>query len=377
MLHRRSFIAAGLTGFALAAQNPAIAWASAGTDKRFVFLLQRGAADGLAMVAPVGDPDFLRARGDLAGDAFNGVKLDSLFALHPVMAESAKLYSQKEATFVHAVASGYRERSHFDAQNVLESGAMKPYGRDDGWMNRLLKLLPAPQAKAIAIAPSVPLILRGTAPVGSYAKSRSPGANDDLMQRVAMLYAEDAQLSPLWQSAMQTDAMADSSAGTGATELRGGGAVGAMAAGLMQGANGARVLMLETNGWDTHSGQQGRLTGQLKQTDALVAALRSGLGTEWHNTLVIIATEFGRTVAFNGTGGTDHGTGCAAMLFGGSLQNGGKVSSDWPGLGAGKLYENRDLRPTTRFEDMITTALSHHYVLDPAKLKRALFPDFV
>ncbi len=377
MLHRRSFIAAGLSSFALVVQNPAMAWATAGTDKRFVFILQRGAADGLATIAPIGDPDFVRARGDLARDALNGIKLDSLFALHPEMAEAAKLYGQKQAVFVHALASGYRERSHFDAQNILESGAMKPYGRDDGWMNRLLKLLPAPQAKAIAVAPSVPLILRGSAPVSSYAKSKLPGANDDLMQRVAMLYAEDAQLSPLWESAQQSGAMADAATQPNANELRGGGAVGAMAAGLMKGPNGARVMMLETNGWDTHSAQQGRLNNQLKQLDALVQALRAGLGAEWDNTLVIVATEFGRTVSFNGTGGTDHGTGSAAMLFGGALQSGGKVAADWPGLGAGKLYENRDLRPTVRFEDMITGALAHHYSMDAAKLKRSLFPDFI
>jgi uncharacterized protein (DUF1501 family) len=374
LLNRRTLFAAGMGSIALSAYAPQIAWAAPGAGKRFVFIMQRGAADGLSVIAPIGDPDFLRARGDPAQDAFNGAKLDTFFALHPAMGETAKLYAQNQAAFVHAAASGYRERSHFDAQNVMESGAIKPFGRDDGWMNRLLKLLASGQSKAIAVAPSVPLILRGPAPVSSYAKSRMPGAGDDLMQRVAMLYAEDAQLSALWNGALQTDATANMS--TGAAELRGGGAIGAMAAGLMKGSGGAHVLMLETNGWDTHSAQQGRLSAQLKQTDALIAGLRDGLGADWSNTLVIMATEFGRTVAFNGTAGTDHGTASAIMLYGGLLQNGGKVISDWPGLGAGKLYQNRDLRPTTRFEDVIVAALSHHYAMEPGKLKRGLFPEF-
>lgn len=373
ILNRRALIASGLTGLAVSAAFPSMAWAAAGTDRRFVFIIQRGAADGLAVLAPFGDPDFLRARGDIAAEALTGSKLDSVFALHPAMVQAAKMFAAKQAMFAHAVASGYRERSHFDAQNVLESGAMKPYGRDDGWMNRLLTLLPAPQAKAVAIAPSVPLVLRGAAPVNSYAPSRNAGANADLLERVSLLYGEDKQLAPLWAGALQTDAMAMTPDGA----MRGGTAVGKMAAGLMAGPDGARVLMLETGGWDTHSGQKARLGNQLKETDALVAALRDGLHADWNNTLILIATEFGRTVAFNGTGGTDHGTGSAAMLFGGALAKGGSVIADWPGLATNKLYEGRDLRPTLRFEDLVTDALSLHYGIEPSKLKRTMFPDFV
>jgi uncharacterized protein (DUF1501 family) len=372
LLNRRSILASGLTGIALSAAFPKMAWAAAGTDRRFVFIIQRGAADGLTILAPTGDPDLIRARGELASEATTGVKLDSLFTLHPAMAQSAKIYAAKQARFAHAIASGYRERSHFDAQNVLESGAMKPYGRDDGWINRLLTLLPAAEASAIAVAPSVPLALRGVAKVNSYAPSRLPDANADLMERVSLLYAEDKQLAPLWAGALQTEGMAMAPDGG----MRGGAAVGTMAAGLMTGTQGARVLMLETNGWDTHSAQKGRLAGQLRELDALIAALRDGLGAQWSNTLVLVATEFGRTVAVNGTNGTDHGTASAAMLYGGSLAKGGSIWADWPGLSAGKLYEGRDLKPTLRFEDLATDALSTHYGIEPGKMKRTLFPDF-
>jgi uncharacterized protein (DUF1501 family) len=373
MLNRRFFLASGFTGLAATA-FPGLAWAAPGTDRRFIFIIQRGAADGLATLAPTGDPDFLRARGDLAADALTGSKLNDYFTLHAAMPESAKLFGQKQASFAHSLASGYRERSHFDAQNVLESGAGRPYARDDGWVGRLLTMLPEGDAKAVAVSPAVPLALRGPIPANSYAPSKLPEANADLMQRLTKLYAEDAQLAQLWQGAQAAEVMAGMPADDA---VKGGAALGQMAAGLMAGPNGARVLMLETNGWDTHFQQKGRLTAGMKQIDALIASLRDNLGAEWNNTLVMVATEFGRTVAFNGTGGTDHGTGSAAMLFGGSLANGGKVTADWPGLAAPKLYEGRDLKPTLRFEDFASTALAHHYALDPAKTKKTLFPDYV
>jgi uncharacterized protein (DUF1501 family) len=158
--------------------------------------------------------------------------------------------------------------------------------------------------------------------------------------------------------------------------LKGGKALGQMTAGLMNGPNGARVVMLEANGWDTHFQQKGRLNAALGQLDALVGSLRDTLGSEWSNTLVMVATEFGRTVAFNGTGGTDHGTASAAMLFGGSLANGGKIVADWPGLKVSQLYEGRDLKPTTRFEQFTSDALAQHFGLDPIRARRVLFPDF-
>jgi uncharacterized protein (DUF1501 family) len=373
MIDRRFFVASGLLGLG-AASFPALAWAAPATNRKFVFIIQRGAADGLATLAPTGDPDFLRARGDLAADALTGTKLDSMFTLHAAMSESAKLYGQKQASFAHAVASAYRERSHFDAQNILESGAGRPYGRDDGWLGRLLTLLPRDDAKGLAVAPAVPLALRGPVAANSYAPSRLPDANADLMQRITNLYAEDAQLAQLWSGAQAAEAMAGMPADQA---LRGGAALGQMTAGLMKGPNGARIVMLETNGWDTHFQQKGRLNGGLKQLDALIGSLRDNLGPEWSNTLVMVATEFGRTVAFNGTGGTDHGTASAAMLFGGSLAGGGNVTADWPGLAPPRLHEGRDLKPTLRFEQFASDALAQHYRLDPVKTRRMLFPDFV
>jgi uncharacterized protein (DUF1501 family) len=373
MFNRRFFVFSGVTGIAVTS-CPGLAWAAPAIEKKLVFIIQRGAADGLATLAPTGDPDFMRARGDEASEALNGAMLDGMFTLHPAMVESAKLFGAKQASFAHAIASAYRERSHFDAQNMLESGAGRPYGRDDGWLGRLLTMLPMDEAKGMAVAPAVPLALRGPVQANSYAPSRLPDANADLMQRLTNLYAEDQQLAQLWSGAQAAEAMAGMSADQA---LKGGAALGQMAAGLMSGPNGARILMLETNGWDTHFQQKGRLNAGLKQLDALITALRDGLGTEWTNTMVMVATEFGRTVAFNGTGGTDHGTGGAAMLFGGSLANGGKIVSDWPGLATARLYEGRDLKPTLRFEQFASDAVAGHFGLDPQKARKTLFPDFV
>jgi uncharacterized protein (DUF1501 family) len=195
MFDRRSLIKSGLFGGSMMLAAPRMAFAAADTDRRFIFIIQRGAADGLAILSPTGDPAFASARGLLGEKAGGGTKLDSLFTLHPDMPATAKLFAGKQASFAHAIASGYRERSHFDAQNMLETGGSRPYGREDGWMNRLLGLLPAGERRALAIATAIPAALRGPGEVSSYSPSRLPDADSALMERIAMLYAEDAQLA--------------------------------------------------------------------------------------------------------------------------------------------------------------------------------------
>ncbi|MFM5907607.1 MAG: DUF1501 domain-containing protein [Novosphingobium sp.] len=342
--------------------------ASAPGDRRFVFIIQRGAADGLATLAPVGDPAFARARGALAEDAAAALKLDATFALHDAMGGTAALFAQKQALFLHGVGIPYRDRSHFDAQNVLETGGSRPYETGEGWMNRLLGLLPG-GTRAMAVSATVPAAMRGPREVASYANSRLPDANAELLQRVSQLYAGDAQLHGLWESAMQARMMAAGNDDNGQDPV----ATGKLAASLLSGPQGARVAMIETGGWDTHFNQKGRLERQLKGLDAMIEALRVGLGPAWNDTLVLVATEFGRTVAPNGTGGTDHGTGSLAMLLGGTV-NGGKVVADWPGLAQGQLFEGRDLRPTLSLDAAIAGALGGHFGLDPARVLSGCFP---
>ncbi|OJW24164.1 MAG: hypothetical protein BGO58_14805 [Sphingopyxis sp. 65-8] len=374
-LSRRHMLISGLT-IAAAGAVPRFAYAAAATPRRLVFVIQRGAADGLAIVAPTGDPAYAAARGALAEEA-GGASLNGLFTLHPALAAGADLYRTRQAHFAHAVATAYRDRSHFDGQNVLEGGGSRPYEKSDGWVGRLLTLLPAAEREALAIAPAVPLALRGSAPVATYAPSRLPQADADLIARLSALYADDALLHPLWDSAVKTQELAGD---IGGNNGRNGAELGKLAASLMLPADGARVMMIETGGWDTHSGQRGRLTAQLRGLDQLVGALQAGLGPAWNDTLVVAATEFGRTVAVNGTGGTDHGTGSAAMFFGGALAAGGpvaggNVSADWPGLSAVNRLEGRDLKPTRSLESVIGAAIAHHYALDPARVMRTLYPD--
>jgi len=372
MLTRRSFIHAGGAATALATFGfPRMAFARAAGDRRFVFIIQRGAADGLAIVAPTGDPQFAGVRGDFAQDVAGGATLGSFFTLHPALAETAKMYADRQALFVHAVASPYRDRSHFDGQNVLETGGSAAYRIKDGWMNRLLGLVPAADANALALSSTVPMALRGAHEVSSYATSQLASPSDDLLTRVGTLYEHDQQLHGLWTAAMETRMQA------GGTMQAGGGqkgaATGALAAKMLLG-DGARIAMIETNGWDTHSGQRGRLAAQLRDLDQLLAALKTGLGAEWANTVVLVATEFGRTVRPNGTGGTDHGQASAAMLLGGAVA-GGRVIADWPGLSNGALYEGRDLKPTTDLDALIAGALGQHYAIEPSRVMTTLFPE--
>jgi uncharacterized protein (DUF1501 family) len=366
-LTRRHFLASAAALMAA----PHLAFAQAATERRFVFIIQRGAADGLNTVIPYADPAYARLRGELAIDPATATKLDGMFALHPSLKGLGELYGAGQASFCHAVASPYRERSHFDAQNVLETGGRSPYQLNDGWMNRLVGMLPQRRGEAIAFAPTVPMALRGPAEVTSYANTSLPQANDDLMLRIANLYAKDTQLHALWTAALDARNMAGGM--DGAAKRQDPAEVGRMAASFLSRADGPRLAMIETGGWDTHSGQAGRLANQLRGLDNLIAALRQGMGAAWSQTVVLVATEFGRTAAANGTGGTDHGTGAAAMLVGGAVQ-GGRVVADWPGLAQANLYEGRDLKPTLGLDALVAQVCAETFHLDPERTARTLFP---
>ena len=366
MIARRHLLSAAALGAGALFVAPGIALATAATERRFVFIIQRGAADGLDVLRPTGDPAFAGLRARLIGET-PGLKLDAMFSLHPALVEIGKMYARQQALFVHAVASRYRDRSHFDGQNVLETGGAQPYVVRDGWLNRLVAMLPRASDDAIAIAATVPTALRGSVQVASYAPSALPHAADDLMTRVTALYEADPQLHPLWASALETRGLA-----TDVGARQDPASLGTLTAGFLTKPNGPRIAMLETLGWDTHNAQAGRLANQLRNLDAMLAALRDGLGAAWATTTVLVATEFGRTVAVNGTGGTDHGTGSVAMLLGGAVQ-GGRVVADWPGLAPGRLYDARDLRPTAALDALIAGAAAESLGLDPARVGRMLF----
>jgi uncharacterized protein (DUF1501 family) len=368
MITRRRFLAlAASSGGALFI--PRITFAAAETDRRFVFVIQRGAADGLHIVAPYAESEYAKLRGPFASEIDNATKLDASFALHPSLVETAKMYKAGEALFVHAVATAYRDRSHFDGQNVLETGGRAPYELKDGWMNRLTSLIPKQKAAPIALAPTMPMALRGLAETTSYAPSALPEPNDDLLARVGLLYQRDPLLHPLWSAAMETRMMATKEAG-GQDPA----ALGKLAATFLARANGPRIAMIETSGWDTHTQQAARLARLLTGFDGMLAAMRDGLGQSWGKTAVLVATEFGRTAAENGSGGTDHGTAALVMLIGGAVK-GGRIVADWPGLSPSALYENRDLKPTMALDALIAGAAGESFSLDPQLVMRSVFKD--
>lgn len=371
MSSRRQFLQIAAAGAGAILVSPRIAFASVVTDRRFVFVIQRGAADGLNIVVPYAEPAYATLRGALAIDASSARRLDGTFALHPALVQIGAMYADRQALFVHAVASPYRDRSHFDGQNVLETGSASPYRVKDGWLNRLVAQLPSARENAIAFAPTVPMALRGNAEVTSYAPSALPQAPDDLLMRVSQLYDQDAQLRPLWESAMTARGLAgDAGARQDPASL------GKLAASFLSRDDGPRIAMIETGGWDTHSAQSTRLANQLKALDTMLAALRDNMGPAWSKTTVLVATEFGRTAATNGTGGTDHGTGSVGMVLGGAVA-GGRVIADWPGLAPRDLYEARDLKPTTSLDSLIAGVASEGLGLDPQRTARALFSQTV
>ena len=363
-LTRRTMLGASLLAGA-GITLPRMAFA-ANQAKRFVFVIQRGAADGLALVQPHGDPALRALRAGLVDD--DAHDLDGFFALHPAMRQVAAMFDGGEAQAWHAVATNYRERSHFDAQNVLESGGARPHALDTGWLGRMLPLLPGTPGP-LALSASVPLAMRGQVNVATYSPNRLPDPSEDLLARLGTVYAEDDQLAPLWEEAMRTRTLTSD---IGAEAGRGGAEVGQLAARLMTADGGPRVLMIETGGWDTHFGQSKRLAQQLRGLDGLLGALKDGLGPVWADTAVLVATEFGRTAAVNGSQGTDHGTASAALLLGGGLPRGQKVLADWPGLAQGQLYEGRDLRPTGELLGMATAAVADHFGVDRDRALAAL-----
>ncbi|MEM6638577.1 MAG: DUF1501 domain-containing protein [Pseudomonadota bacterium] len=377
MTTRRQFLKSAAAVGAITV-SPHLTFAQTAGDARFVLVVLRGALDGLALAPPVGDPAYAGVRQMLTfakpGQEGGALKLDSLFALNPAMPNVHRMFNNNDALVVHAVASPYRARSHFDGQDVLESGAAKSLSARDGWLNRALALA-APSQSSIALAHTVPLVLRGDQSVGSWSPSRLPDANEDTMRRLANLYADDPFFASQLEEAMATRAIAGKERKRG----RGGNPFAETmkkAAAFLTAPNGARIAVTDVDGWDTHANQgltNGNLANRLRRLDEGLSELQKGLGKHWNDTVVAVVTEFGRTVRPNGTRGTDHGTATAALLLGGAVK-GGRVIADWPGLRNADLYDGRDLAPTRDLRSVFKSVLVDHMGLDAAGVSRTVFP---
>jgi uncharacterized protein (DUF1501 family) len=382
MTNRRAFLRGALAA-GLASMMPRCILANADVEGRFVLVILRGALDGLAAVPAYGDGSYAGKRGALAITAPQ-FRLDGTFALHPSFVHLHERYLAKELIAFHAVASPYRERSHFDGQDLLENGTTQPNVVRDGWLNRLLPTLASSAQRgtdrvAMALSQNVPLVLRGGARVGSWAPSRLPQADTDTLQRIADMYANDQYFATRLQTALAAEdvAGAERMEGGGRDPLHGMEAVASAAGKFLAEPDGPRIAVIEATGWDTHANQgaeTGQLANRLRGLDNGLEDLRVALGGAWNRTAILVVTEFGRTVAVNGTRGTDHGTATMALLAGGAVA-GGRVVTDWPGLATSALYQGRDLRPTLDLRSICKGVLAAHLGARASDLEARVFPD--
>lgn len=395
---------AGALGFGLTVPLLARpAWADGPQgDRRLVVIICRGGMDGLSVSPPIGDPDYARLRGAIAlppfGSPGGALRLDDTFGLHPSLAKVHDLAVRGQARIAPAVATPDRQRSHFEAQDVLESGASVAYGTTSGWLNRSLQAMaPIRRPKALALGPTTPLVLRGPAAAESWGPGGLAARDPRLAAILQDLYVGDPTLGFALANGIATQSLALSATEVGAKAVDGdpdsmaagdqSGArkqapdharqLGATLAGFLVQPSGPRIAAVEVDGFDTHALQgssEGQLASRLLALDAFVDGLQSGLGPAWNNSVVLVATEFGRTAHVNGTAGTDHGTASTALLLGGAIRRGG-IIGDWPTLAQARLFENRDTAPTMDMRALFKGVLRDHLGLDRASLDRAVFPD--
>lgn len=321
---------------------------------KIVWLVLRGALDSLHTVVPTFDPDLAQLRPTLYEGSEKLLPLQQGFALHPALKNLHQWYLAKECSPVVAVSSGYGARSHFDGQDYLESG-MPTINFNSGWLARAVNVK---QAKGLAIARSTPISLRSAKNINTWYPSKLKNSTDDLIQDLMRLYQDDEELLSNVKSGIEVRDMAGSMVEKSKRARFDDLALAC--ANLMKEDNGVDCAMLELGGWDTHNNQANRLIRKLTELDGGLAKLKQGLGKQWNNTVVIVATEFGRTAKENGTGGTDHGTGSHLFLTGGAIK-GGELLGKWPGLKKENLYQQRDLMPTSHSFAWFANILKQHW----------------
>jgi len=376
-ISRRAFMARSLVLGCSAAASPfvtPVTFAFAPGDARLVVIVLRGAMDGLDVVRPYGDRHFKDHRPNLASKGFED--LDGFFGLHGTLEPLMPLWTSGELAFAHAVSTPYRDkRSHFDGQDFLENGGGAPSGdltsSRDGWLNRALAGLPGAHARtAFAVGRENLLLLSGNAEYSNW----SPDSALDLSPQAELLLSAIYENDPLFrEAAMQAFELSELTESKGMSTRRAARANALASFAAARLADDSRIAAFSLSGWDTHANQANALPRALNELRVAIETLKSGLGRDWDQTLVLGLTEFGRTVRENGSRGTDHGTGGAAIFAGGAL-NGKQVFGDWPGLSPRDLYRDRDLMPTADVRDYAAWALRGLFGLSTSKIERDVFP---
>lgn len=373
-LSRRQFVKMAGSGLALLSFpiSSSLAYeksTTAANNPKIIWLMLRGALDSLHTIVPTFDPQLKHYRPTLSTSFKSALlPLDKGFALHPALSNMHHWYQEKSLLPIVAVSSGYQQRSHFDGQDFLESGKAE-IDHDSGWLARALDQR---GKRALAISRSIPISLRSSDQVRTWYPSKLKSADTNIYAQLSNLYQSDTLLNESLERGLTVRDLLDKKQ----SKKRQGKFIDltkACANLLTNQHENIDCAMLEFGGWDTHSNQSNRLERNLNELDQGLSELKEGLGKEWQNTVIIIGTEFGRTVKENGTGGTDHGTGSALFLAGGAVQ-GGRVLGDWPGLETSQLFEQRDLMPTSNSYSWISNVLANHWQIPESALQH-VFPN--
>jgi uncharacterized protein (DUF1501 family) len=374
-MNRRTFVRNMCLGGLATFGAPIVNFAQVKRGGRFVFVLLRGGFDGLAAVVPYGDPAYRSLRGSFGFEESDLFELNDTFGLAPGLSALRDIWQQNELVVLHALAIPYRTRSHFDGQAILETGIDRPVGSSDGWLNRLLQVMPG-QRSGIAIAAGMPRSMTGPFDVQTWSPVQLGAVDDAYLDRLATLYRTDEVLYGRFEAALQQQDLVGEEPMAGGGARRGGIApLMRAAAKILRQENGPNVAAVEFSGWDTHANQGlagGALDRLLAQLAEGLVALRTDLGPAWSNTTVVVMTEFGRTARPNGTRGTDHGTAGAGLVIGPKVAR-STVFTDWPGLGDRALFEGRDLKPTLDTRAVLKATIAATFDLTPAQADR-VFP---
>ena len=369
---RRDFLKGTATTLFLAGFNlPALA--SSSRKKNLVVIMLRGGMDGLCAVPVIGDKNFEKRRKSILIE--NAIKLNSDFALHPRLIGFNKCWNDNTGSIVHAASIPYTQRSHFEGQNLMESGGRTPYQEKTGWVGRAMKLANL-QGDGLALSLPMPLLLRGIPKNNNYFPGRGRLPRERTLELLRSVYAESSEDELLemmnYIKKRKDEEMMGGTMRRGKRENKN---LARQAAKYLRKSDGPRVAVFEVNGFDTHAAQggvDGSHTKSLVEMDEIINNLKDNLQEAYKDTIILTVTEFGRTIKQNGGNGTEHGYGTAIFMAGGLLKR-SQVHTDWPGLKRKELYDGRDLNATIDARSVYASAMSTVFDLDFKRIQKDVF----